>query len=877
MLFISLLFISLIVAFGLAYFSARRMASADTSVSSNSNSPDGILLSIELPKENEKTPIAAEQMFASLHGLLRFTPGVQEHLSLEIASSGGIRFYVFTPLEFKNFVEGQIYAQYPGAEIKEAKDYTGNIPPNNHVAAAEVTQAKDYYFPIKTFRDFEVDPLAAITSAFEKITPQEQAWLQILIRPIDNVWQDLGQQYVEMIKSGNKPVSFSPKEIMKDAGKEILSTLATIPGRLFTTPAPAPPPRVAPNQGPRLTAGQELELKSIENKLTKLGFECKIRVIVNSPNPASAEQTLKDIVASFKQFATANLNSFVIFDSGKSSEQIVKEYQARLHPEGEDGNSILNIEELASIYHLPNLSVETPSIAWTRAKKGEPPLNLPLDDCTYFAETVFRDREVRFGIKLPDRRRHMYMIGKTGSGKSTLAQNMFIDDMRRGFGAAYLDPHGDAIDFLLDFVPPERVNDVVIFNPGDGDYPVALNPFEVIDPRQRNLIASGLLDVFKKYFENSWGPRLEYLLMNSFLTLLEVPRTSLLSVIRLLTDLDYQKYIVSQIHDDVMKSFWNREFAQMMTNPRLITEAISPIQNKVGQFLNAPTLRNIVSQPVSSIKIDEIINEGKIFFVNLSTGRIGENNSALLGAMIISQLQFAAMRRVDTPEDERKDFFVYADEFQKFATDSFANILSEARKYRLNLIMTHQYIEQMPETVRNAIFGNVGTLITYGVGPTDALYLEKEFAPIFTANDIINLGRYEMYLKLQIEGMASAPFSARGLSPYTNRTGVRDEVVGLSRQKYARPLDKVEMTIRKWAETKFKAGQPPRPPVWAGGEPEPPQPQKSSLESSQDGSRQVRSGDVYSSRNNSIRDGSYRPKRPGEYRPKPQTANVNES
>lgn len=816
MLFITGLVIILLVSFTLAYFSAKKMAKAQTKEATIS-SEQGVLLAIELPRENEKTPISAEQMFASLHGLLSLTPGIQEHLSLEIASNNGIRFYVYTPREFKNFVEGQIYAQYPDAEIKESQDYTGTIPEGFNITAAEVSIAKDYFFPIKTFRDFEVDPLAAITSALEKIGPREQVWLQILIRPLANDWQEKGQQYVEMIKAGNKPVKFSVNELLKDTGKELVDVLINIPGQILKPPAPPAPVKPASTMGPRLTAGTELELKSIENKLTKLGFECKIRVVAASSSANAASQGIKDTIASFKQFATANLNSFVIFNSGKKIEQIVQEYKERKHPEGEVGNSILNIEELASIYHLPNLSVETPSIAWTRAKKGEPPLNLPTEDCTYFSETIFRDRQVRFGIKKEDRRRHMYMIGKTGSGKSTLAQNMFIDDMRRGYGAAYLDPHGDAIDFLMDFVPPERIKDVVIFNPGDSNHPVAFNPFEVIDPSQRNLIASGLLDVFKKYFENSWGPRLEYLLMNSFLTLLEVPRTSLLSVIRLLTDMDYQKYIVDQINDDVMKDFWRREFAQMATNPRLITEAISPIQNKVGQFLNNSTIRNIVAQPVSSIRVDEIINEGKIFFVNLATGRIGESNSALLGAMIISQLQFAAMRRVDKPEEERPDFFVYADEFQKFATDSFAIILSEARKYRLNLIMTHQYIEQMPLTVKNAIFGNVGTMVTYGVGPTDALFLEKEFAPIFTANDIINLGRYEMYLKLMIDGMSSSPFSARGLAPYSDRTGMRDEVIRASRERYARPLDRVEATIRKWSETRFKAGQPPRLPAWAGG------------------------------------------------------------
>jgi len=313
---------------------------------------------------------------------------------------------------------------------------------------------------------------------------------------------------------------------------------------------------------------------------------------------------------------------------------------------------ILDIEELASIFHLPNLSVETPTVDWTRSKKGEPPLNLTSENVTIMGKTFFRDHEMKFGIKKADRRKHVYMIGKTGVGKSTLIQNMIIQDMRNGEGVAVLDPHGQLIDELLEFVPENRLDDVVIFNPADQDNPVSLNMLELIDPRQRTLIGDTLVDVFKKYFAESWGPRLEYILKNCILTLLEVPNTSLLSVVRMLVDRDYRKYIVNLISDPQMKKYWNEEFAKMENNDRLITEAIAPIQNKVGQFLNSELIRNIVGQPKSSIKVDDIINQKKLFFVNLSSGRIGANNTSLLGAMIVSQLQFAAMRRVDIPEEQ---------------------------------------------------------------------------------------------------------------------------------------------------------------------------------------------------------------------------------
>ncbi|MCL5411712.1 MAG: type IV secretion system DNA-binding domain-containing protein, partial [Patescibacteria group bacterium] len=559
MLYLILITLILGASFFLAYQAAKRLQGSNISPEIG----EGVLLAIELPKENEKTPIAAEQMFASLHGLLKFTPEVQEHLSLEIASSeSGIRFYVYTPKHFKNFVEGQIYAQYPDAEIKVAEDYTKTFPEGSQIAAAEIILLKDYIFPIKTFRDFEVDPLAAITGAVGKVSAGERIWMQVLIRPVEDVWQERGHQYVTMVRAGGTSVTLEPAALAADVAKHAFSHLTGIFSHAVKGPQPLPnQPLNTP--APRLSAGQDLELKSIENKLTKMGFETKIRAVAISHSADLAAQQLSSAIASLKQFSTANLNSFEANPEKTSTKEIVSEYQRRLFPESDRDSYILNIEELASIFHLPNISVETPTIAWTKAKKGEPPLNLPTTNCTYLAETIFRDANIKFGIKRADRRKHTYIIGKTGTGKSTLIKNMIISDMRAGEGVAVLDPHGDLIDQLLDFVPENRLDDVVIFNPADAEYPVALNMLEVVDPRQRNLIASGLLDVFKKYFANSWGPRLEYLLMNCILTLLEVPNTSLLGIVRLLTDSDYQKFIVDQISDSVMKDFWNKEFAQM--------------------------------------------------------------------------------------------------------------------------------------------------------------------------------------------------------------------------------------------------------------------------------------------------------------------------
>ncbi len=814
--FFLILSVIVVVSFFLAWRAARKLEVGEHRASIS----EGVLLSIQLPKENEKLPVAAEQMFASLHGLLRFTPDTQEHISLEIASNiDGIRFYVYAPRQFKSFVESQIYAQYPTAEIREAVDYSRSIAASSHVVASEVTLSKDFIFPIKTFRDFEVDPLAAITSALSSISAGEQVWVQILIRPVEDFWQARGNDYVKMVREGVEPVSLDPSRIIIDVGKHMISVGTNIIPYMMKGPTPPPlPGSDRPAPPPRLSAGQELELKMIENKLSKIGFETKIRLVGVGLTPDVAKGKLSGILASLKQFTTANLNGFIADPDSPSTEAVVTSFQQRVFPEAEPGNFILTIEELASIFHLPNISVETPTISWTRAKKGEPPLNLPSETSTgvnVVGETMYRDVQTRFGIKKADRRKHVYIIGKTGTGKSTLIKNMIIQDMRAGEGVAVLDPHGQLIDELLEFVPENRVEDVIIFNPADADYPVSLNMLEMVDTRQRTLMGDALVDVFKKYFENSWGPRLEYILKNCILTLLEVPNTSLLSITRMLTDKDYRKFIVEKINDPQMKSFWNQEFAKMEQNERLITEAISPIQNKVGQFLNSELIRNIVGQAKSTIKVDEIINSRKLFFVNLATGRIGANNTALLGSMIVSQLQFAAMRRVDIPEESRQDFFLYADEFQNFATDSFSVVLSEARKYRLDLTVTHQYIEQMPETVRDAIFGNVGTLICFGVGPQDAHFLEREFTPVFLEGDLMNLGKHEIYLKLQVDDVATRPFSARSLSPYQNSTNLREKAIHISRTKFSRPVERVEKMIKKWTETKFRPGQPPQPPAWS--------------------------------------------------------------
>ena len=424
-----------------------------------------------------------------------------------------------------------------------------------------------------------------------------------------------------------------------------------------------------------------------------------------------------------------------------------------------------------------------------------------MENIAVFAQTTYRNESKRFGIKTDDRRRHMYLIGKTGMGKSTVLENMIVNDIRAGYGVAVVDPHGDLAEKIIEYIPEDRVTDVVYFNPSDINFPIAFNVVEQVEPHLRHLVASGLIGVFQKLWADSWGPRLEYILRNAILAILDFPGSTLLGVVRMLSDKSYRKRVVANIKDPVVKAFWEKEFSGYAD--KFASEAVSPIQNKVGQFLSSSLMRNIIGQVKSSIDIRDIMDNGKILIMNLSKGRIGEDNSALLGAMMITKIQLASMSRVDIPEKDRRDFYLYIDEFQNFSTDSFANILSEARKYRLNLILAHQYIEQLSEKVKPAVFGNVGTLVVFRVGAADAEELVKEFTPTFTEEDIVNLPKYEMYLKLMIDGIASSPFSAAGLPPLRaeERTGNTDKVIRYSREKYASERESVEEKIMRWHDS----------------------------------------------------------------------------
>lgn len=754
-----------------------------------------VFLKILVPRENDKSPLAAEQMFSSLHGVLRDKEKSTDLLSFEIISSGdeGIRFYAVCSKNIAKFVEGQIYAQYPNANIEYVQDYALRRRENcekTFVSVANIEFEKASIFPIKTFRDFDVDPLSAITSAIGDLQVGEEAWVQLVIRPISNYWQVDSKDYINAIREGKNPsgengwskigkVFADAFEKTDDNGKSLKEVV-------------------------KLAPGQEEELAQIENKMLKVGFEVKIRIVAKALENVRSEQILQDVVASFKQFTTAHLNSLVYLKRITNPRDVYKEFGQRQL--SRNTGDILNIEELASVFHLPNISVETPNINWSRARKAEPPMNLPtLDkkDVNVFAETDYRGERLKFGLKRGDRARHFYLLGKTGVGKTTLFKNMIISDILAGDGVCYVDPHGQDIEDILNYIPEHRLDDVIYFNPADVNNPVGFNLLQLNDPAQRDLIADGVVEVFKKQFGDSWGPRLQYIMQNSVATCLEAQGVTLLAVLRILTDKNFRKFILKQVKDPILKKFWEDEFASMSTNSRLVTEAIAPIQNKVGRFISTTIIRNIIGQLKSTIDLREIMDNKKILLVNLAQGKIGEENCSLLGGMLITRLQSTAMERVDIPFEERKDFFLYVDEFQNFATESFAKVLSEARKFKLNLTMTNQYIEQLPISVRNAIFGNVGSLGSFVVSQSDAHILANEFAPVFSAEDLVSLESHAMYIKLCIDGMTSIPFSAKSLDLRFDRMNYKDEIIEKSRKKYGMAKEEIEDKIRRWSEQKY--------------------------------------------------------------------------
>lgn len=768
-------------------------------------------------KDVKVAALAAENLFVSLHGLLHEDAAKQERISFELVFSGknGIKFYVVTPTNVSKFVESQIYAHIPNATIRVVKDYSREVDPSQLHQAQTVSLSKSYFFPLKTYRDFESDPLSSFTSALSNIRPNEEVWFQMVVKPIPDVWQGEGYNYVTAIREGislEKGPSFI-ETFYKIVTQEIFTLLWKIAIGIFVNKEPEVEKPVTKSGSVKLTPSQDAELKLIENKLGRVGYGVNIRVISFSDNEGSIRSNLRTLTSSLKQYSGINTNSFSFNDA---SNNVLDSF---INREIDDKHSfILNGEELGTIYHFPSPAVETPNIVWAYSKKSEPPSNLPANldtkDCVYIGDTLYRSVKTRFGIKNNmDRLRHMYVVGKSGVGKSTLFQTMAMQDIRNGAGFCMLDPHGETIDKVLDYIPEERLKDVIIIDPSDTDRPVGLNLLEVhdSDPAERNRMASGLLAAIHHHFEYSWGPRLEYLLNYALLTLVSIPGTTMLSIVRLLVDKNYRSYIVHQLEDPLLKKFWEVEYKEMANNPKFISEAVSPIQNKIDRFLASSTMRNLLGQAKSTIDIWDIMQNKKILLINLSKGKIGSDNANLLGALLVSRIQFYALQRAKIKEEDRTPFYLYVDEFQNFATGSFGEILSESRKYGLGLYLTNQFTAQLDDSILKAVLGNVGSIVSFAGGAMDARVMASEFQP-FTADDIISLQRFQVYIKLMVDGMTSLPFSAKILLPWEDsdflpaRTNNKEKVIQLSRETYGTPREYVQAKIDKWVTLNFDKG-----------------------------------------------------------------------
>lgn len=747
---------------------------------------DGAVLLLQVPRTNEKKELAAEQMLASLHGLLLTShstilgsKSLRERLSFEIAvKAKRIGFYVWVPQYLKSFVEEQIYAQYPTVHISDVPDYTiTDVTANATSLSTELKLIAHEALPIKTFPSFEVDPLAAITATLAQFDANEEAWLQVVVRPAADSWYKKSEQYTAKIRGS------------KTSTKGVLNALW------------APPE--SSTDAPKLAEHQSAQASAAEEKSHKLAYEVSVRIVYRGANLPQARMRMQAITASFKQFNTTYLNGFGQ-KTISSSQYDIDLYRSRAFSKS---GFVLNIEEVASLYHLPHTNVETPNILWASAKTAEPPATLPIatqsnqHEVSPAAITNFRGHNTIFGMPRSDRGRHMYIIGQTGVGKSGLLELLTISDIYSPYGFAVIDPHGDYAISILKRIPEHRAKDVIYFNPADTDFPIAFNPMEVTDPKLKTHTASELIGVLKRMFE-SWGPRLEYILRYSLLALLDYPGATMLDITRILTEKKFREEVLTYVEDPVVRNFWTVEFASW--NDKFAAEAVAPVLNKVGAFTANPIVRNIIGQSKSSFNIRQIMDERKILIVNLSRGLIGEDNASLLGALLVTKIQLGAMSRADIEQSERMPFYLYVDEFQNFATDSFATILSEARKYGLNLTVANQYIAQMSIEVKDAVFGNVGSIVSFRTSADDARVMLKYFEPKFEEHDIVHMHNRHFVVSMTIEGEKAQAFSATTMAIPPSPPDFSSYIVAHSRQNYSVPRDEIEsfMRARYMAEAK---------------------------------------------------------------------------
>jgi hypothetical protein len=722
-----------------------------------------VTLEVALPRDNEIKIDAAEQLFASLYSLKNedwFSFLKPEHaVSFEIVGKKeDIRFYVSVPHELMDLVEKQIHGAYPGAEIKTVDEPT-IFTEDGKVAYESLIKKSAGYYPIQSFRELATDPLSSITSFFAKMKEGEGAMLQIVVSPASHSWTSQGHGYISKSK--------------KDESNPDKASYAVDPK----------------------------SLEAIERSTGKAGFEVSIRLVVNAPTKHEAHMLLKQFSGTFAQFA-GPYNKFVkqrVWLNRLFMVDFVYRYQAMFR-----GKSILNSEELATIFHFPNKQVETPHIHWLTAKSAPAPAQIP-NEGLFLGKSVYRGLSRKIYISDKDRARHMYIIGKTGTGKSEFLMDMILQDIRAGKGVCFIDPH-DSVEKLLEYIPPERAEDVIYFNPADMERPMGLNMLEARTEEEKQFVASSIINLMYKLYDphktGIIGPRFEHAIRNAMMTVMSEPGATFIEIVRVLTDQKFLQEILPKVQDPMVRRYWTDQIAQ--TSDFHKSEVLDYIVSKFGRFITDKMMRNIIGQSESAFDFRKVMDEGKILLINLAKGRIGEENSAFLGLILVPKILVAAMSRQDIPESQRRDFNLYVDEFQNFATPDFATILSEARKYHLNLTVANQFIGQIDEEVKNAVFGNVGTLISFRVGVQDANFLQHEFAPTFSEADLTNVERYHTFVKTIVDNEPMPPFSmdlTRDVEAERKLANPKlaEMITKLSRLKYGKDKNILEVEIAKRA------------------------------------------------------------------------------
>ena len=729
------------------------------------HSLETVLLQIAVPRDNEIKIDAAEQLFASLHsiahsGFWSFLKP-EEHLSFEIvAKSEDIRFYVAVPKKLTDLVEKQIHGAYPGADIKVVEEYS-IFSENGKVAFAALCLKYPDYQPIRVFRDLPTDPFSSISSVLAKMSSGEGAAVQILIQPAEGKWREQGRSYIANIKKGE-----------------------------------ANPDKASFKVDPKT-------LEAVEQKTSKPGFNVVIRCVVSSTSKENAQMHLDNLLASFSQFSSDH-NYFTKIKMPLKQlfmADFIYRYFPIMNIPFFRQFSVLNSEELATVFHLPNKSIETAHIYWLNAKRAPAPSQIPMSGL-YLGKSRYRGVERPIFVGEDDRRRHMYIIGKTGTGKSQLLEEMIIQDINAGKGVAVVDPHGDLIDGVISRIPPSRAEDVIYFDPSDSERPMGLNMLEAKTEEQKHFVVTSIVGLMYKLYDpmktGIIGPRFEHAIRNAMLTVMVEPGNTFVEVVRVLTDAAFVQELLPKLTDPIIRRYWTDQIAQTADFHK--SEVLDYIVSKFGRFVTNKLMRNIIGQSQSSFDFRKVMDEGKILLVNLAKGKIGEENSNFLGLILVPRILISAMSRQEIPEDQRKDFYLYVDEFQNFATPDFAQILSEARKYRLNLIVANQFIGQMEEEVKNAVFGNVGTVVSFRVGVTDANYLQHEFQPTFNEADLINIDKFNAYIKTNVKNEPVKPFSIdltkdMGKVNAERNKKAAEAIVQLSRLKYGRSQELVEAEI----------------------------------------------------------------------------------